>query len=104
MLAMTDRRLVFVALTGLLGRNVQSVDIPYSSNAGLNVGKFGAWLLEVSSGAGEYRFSAGPLEGRRRPRLERLECERPLARTAKRGPRAPRCSPRDAFHRRPGPG
>jgi hypothetical protein len=60
---MTDRRLVFVALTGMRGRNTQSVDIPYSIIASLNVRKFGAWLLEVSSAAGEFQFSAGSRDG-----------------------------------------
>lgn len=62
-LAMTDRRLVFVALTGLLGRNIQSFDIPYSGIAGLNVGKAGVWMVEVSSGAGVFQFSPGTRDG-----------------------------------------
>jgi hypothetical protein len=63
LLAMTDRRLIFVALTGLLGRNVQSLDVPYSSIAGLNVGKAGVWMVEVSSGAGDFHFSPGSRDG-----------------------------------------
>lgn len=59
LLALTDRRLLFVTFTGMLRREMRSLEIPYPSISGINVQKAGPWMVEVSSYAGEYQFSPG---------------------------------------------
>ena len=60
LLALTDRRLIFVTVAGLRGKNVQSIDVPYSSISGISVtgSRFSA-VVEVASHTDSYGFDMG---------------------------------------------